>query len=161
MERARAVCSFIKVKLPHVVFLQEVVDSTWVEITRELSSAYHCFTSRLSTKYYVVTLVHRATAEIAGEVNCLDFASSRMGRRLLQVPIRFANVQIFLMNSHMESMDSPPCVRERLKQLEKSFDVMETVCEKHPEMSCVFAGDLNLLDEDVKQVWQMYINDGY
>ncbi len=152
VERARAVCSFIKTKLPHVVFLQEVVDSTWAEITKELNTNYDCFSSRSSARYYVVTLVRKDTVKTTGSVECLQFESSRMGRSLLQVPIRFADVEILLMNSHLESTDDAPCTQERRKQLKRAFDIMEATCKKQPEVSCVFAGDLNLLDGDVRKV---------
>lgn len=152
MERARAVCCFIKTKLPHAVFLQEVVDPTWTEITKELSTLYDCFSSRSSAHYYVASLVRKDAVSVTGRMECLKFDSSTMGRCLLQLQVRFAGRDILLLNSHLESMDDPPRVREREKQLKTAFEVMLAAGKKRPELSCVFAGDLNVMDEEVERV---------
>ncbi len=153
VERARAVCCFIKAKLPHAVFLQEVVDASWAEIVKELSPSYDCYSSSDSkVGYYVAILVHKTSVKTTGNSQCLDFDSSKMGRKLLQLPISFAGAKILLLTSHLESTAERLCSQERKRQLKTAFDMIRTTCAEQPEISCVFGGDLNLRDLEVKGV---------
>lgn len=150
MERARAVCSFIKAKLPHAVFLQEVVGETWAEIVKTLSATYDCYSSDSAIGYYVAILVHKTAVKTAGSIQCLEFPSSKMGRQLLQLQVRFAGADILLMTSHLESTKDPACSQARKKQLTIAFDIMKEACAKSPSLSCLFGGDLNLRDNEVR-----------
>lgn len=151
VERANAVCSFIKAKLPHAVFLQEVVDSNWAEVVKELGDAYHCFTPgpELKIRYYVAILVHKDTVKVTGEPVTMKFTST-MGRQLFQLPICFTGVNIQLMTSHLESLKESGSVRK--EQLKAAFDVMKEVCTGKEPTNCLFGGDLNLRDPEVRSV---------
>jgi tyrosyl-DNA phosphodiesterase 2 len=154
VDRARAVCSFIQAKLPHAVYLQEVIDQTWAEIVKTLSDTYDCYASSaaMTRPYYVAILVHKSTVVTTGSVECLDFSCSSMGRQLFQLPVRFAGVNILLLTSHLESTREPACSQARKRQLRIAFNVMKEACARDPSLSCLFGGDLNLRDKEVKSV---------
>lgn len=154
VDRARAVCSFIKAKVPHAVYLQEVIDQTWAEIVKELSSMYDCYSSGsdFTMGYYVAILVHKTAVKTTGSVECLDFRSSGMGRQLFQLPVRFAGADVLLMTSHLESTRETPCSTARKRQLRIAFNIMKQTCARNACTSCLFGGDLNLRDKEVKEV---------
>lgn len=152
MDRARAVCCFIKAKLPHAVFLQEVINSTWAEIVKMLSDTYDCYSSNAEIGYYVAILVHKSTVKSSGSVECLEFSSSQMGRQLFQLQVRFAGADILLLTSHLESTKEPACSQARKRQLRVAFNVMKEACAKDPGLTCLFGGDLNLRDNEVQSV---------
>lgn len=151
VERANAVCCFIKAKLPHAVFLQEVVDSTWAEVVKELNDIYDCYSPESKAPYYVAVLVHKASVKVAGCPDVLEFTSN-MGRQLFQVPITFAGANILLMTSHLESTRDCGPIRQR--QLRVAFNIMKDICaqKKRTPVSCLFGGDLNLRDQEVRNV---------
>ena len=149
--RARAVCSFVKAKLPHAVFLQEAVPHTWCEIVKDLDQIYDCYSVPNPTMgYFVAILVHKTLVTIRGPMQCLNFTSSTMGRHLLQLPISYAGVNIDLFTSHLESTRN--CSSERMRQLKIVFDIMVLKCKENQDTSCLFGGDLNLRDNEVLKV---------
>ncbi len=150
VERTRAVCCFIKAKLPHVVFLQEVVSSTWDEIIKSVNSLYDCYSPVNSAPYFVAILTQKEAINTTGGLEVRDFSSSGMGRQLLQLPIRYAGADIHLMTSHLES--TAQCKAERKSQLKIAFDIANRLCSENPERNCIFGGDLNLRDDEVRSV---------
>lgn len=132
------------------MYLQEVIDLTWAVIVSELSTTYDCYSSSSPLGYYVAILVHKTAVTATGSTECLDFSTSHMGRQLLQLPVRFAGTDILLMTSHLES--TKECGQERKRQLGIVFDLMKETCAKNPNTSCVFGGDLNLRDNEVRSV---------
>lgn len=152
IDRTRAVCSFIMAKLPHAVFLQEVIPSTWAEIVKMLSVTYDCYSSDSAIGYYVAILVHKTAVKTTGSIECLDFSSSKMGRQLFQLPVRFAGADILLLTSHLESTREPACSQARKRQLRVAFNVMKEASAKDRNLSCLFGGDLNLRDNEVRSV---------
>lgn len=119
-----------------------------------LSETYDCYSSDSKNKshYYVAILVHKSTVVTTGGIDCLPFSSSKMGRQLFKLPVRFAGANILLMTSHLESTGEPACSQARKRQLGVAFDVMKVACMKDPSLSCLFGGDLNLRDKDVRSV---------
>ena len=152
VDRAQAVCCFVKAKLPHAVYLQEVVPPTWAEIVRELSPTYDCYSPERPAGYYVAILIHKSTVKTLGGAQTVHFGSSQMGRSLLQLPVSFAGAKILLLTSHLESTKDRTCSEARRRQLRTTFDLVRTACAQDPDLSCVFGGDLNLRDAEVKEV---------
>ena len=151
VDRTLAVCSFIKAKLPHAVFLQEVIDTTWGVIVKELSATYDCYSPDTpGAPYYVAILVHKTAVKTTGSLECFDYPSSGMGRQLLQLSIRYAGADILLMTSHLES--TKDCSQEREEQLTTVFHRMTEAHAKDSLVSCLFGGDLNLRDFEVRSV---------
>ena len=135
VERARAVCEFIKAKLPHAVYLQEVINTIWEEIKKELGDSYECYPAKSTSHYYVAILVRKGATEVIGSLECTNF-NSRMGRQLLQLPIIFAGANIVLMTSHLESTDTDDC-KLRQEQLKSTFDRMKGICAEKKPVSCI------------------------
>lgn len=151
VDRAKAVCCFIKAKLPNAVFLQEVVPHTWSEIVKDLGQIYDCYSPPNPTmSYFAAMLIHKASVKTRGPLECLSFTSSAMGRHLLQLPISYAGADIDLLTSHLES--TKDCSRERMHQLKIAFEIIEQKCKENVETSCLFGGDLNLRDHEVSKV---------
>lgn len=153
VDRTLAVCSFIKSQLPHAVFLQEVIDNTWGVIVKELSTVYDCYSpDSPGAPYYVAILVHKTAVKTTGSLECFDFPSSGMGRQLLQLSVRYAGADILLMTSHLESTKEQACSQERKRQLVTVFRRITEAHAKDSLVSCLFGGDLNLRDFEVKSV---------
>ncbi len=150
LERTITVCDFISAKQPHVVYLQEVVSSTWTAIVGKLSDAYDCFSAaNPPVHYYPAILVRKAGIEVQGGLEQHDFPSSSMGRHLLKLPVRFSGVEIHLMTSHLESMKD--YAGERKRQLREAFGAM-TELRRTKNVTSIFGGDLNVRDNEVKSV---------
>lgn len=148
IERTLAVCELIHSRTPHVVYLQEVVPTTWARIVSTLSTTYNCYSSpNPPAHYYPVLLVQEGTVEIAGSLKCFNFPHSTMGRHLLQLPVKFSGVEIQLMTSHLES--TKDYASERKRQLKKTFEIMERLQQSK---TCIFGGDLNVRDAEVASV---------
>ena len=148
IERTLAVCELIHSRTPHVVYLQEVVPTTWARIVSTLSTTYNCYSSpNPPAHYYPVLLVQEGTVEIAGSLKCFNFPHSTMGRHLLQLPVKFSGVEIQLMTSHLES--TKDYASERKRQLKKAFEIMERLQQSK---TCIFGGDLNVRDAEVASV---------
>lgn len=150
VDRATAVCSFIKAKLPHAVFLQEVVPETLRKIIAELSM-YDCYSPHTpQMPYFAIILVHSKLVKVRGGMDYFDFPSSNMGRHLLQLPVSFAGVHIDLFTSHLESTKASS--EERIRQLKITIERIQRACKEDPETSCLFGGDLNLRDSEVAKI---------
>ena len=148
-QRTEAVCDIIISNSPHIVYLQEVVPSTWRLILTTLGDQYDCYCREDSAGYYPVILVLK-TPDITttGALKCTLFPDSTMGRHLLELPITYCGESIHLMTSHLESLKDH--ATERTNQLGKAFGIMnEAVQNSHV---CIFGGDLNVRDDEVVKV---------
>lgn len=147
-QRTEAVCDIIISNRPHIVYLQEVVPSTWKLILTTLGNQYDCYCREDSDRYYPVILVLK-TPDITttGDLKCTPFPGSTMGRHLLELPITYCGVSVHLMTSHLESQKDH--ATERTSQLRAVFRV---VGELQDSRACVFGGDLNVRDEEVASV---------
>ena len=131
------------------MYLQEVVDLSWEPlIVSKLGHLYNCYCPPSPPdRYYNAILVLKDGVSIGGNgLQVLDF-HSRMGRHLLQLSIRFADTDIEVMTSHLESLRDYG--RERVRQLKLVFEKM-TELEKLKKIS-IFGGDLNIREAEVKR----------
>ena len=136
-------------KRPHVVYLQEVVDLSWVTvIVASLSHLYSCFCpSKPPHRYYNAILVLKGSVDVIGSgLQFYDF-HSRLGRHLLQLSIRFSGVELEVMTSHLESMEWDG--DERVRQLKMVFEKMTE--SQQSNRPAIFGGDLNITDEEVER----------
>ena len=147
-ERTEAVCAIIVSSKPHVVYLQEVVPSTWKLILTTLEPQYDCYCMNPMERYFPVILVLKSPdLTTTGALQCTSFPGSAMGRHLLELPIAFHKVGVHLMTSHLES--TKDCAAERKNQLGTVFRAMDTLQKSRV---CIFGGDLNVRDEEVAAV---------
>ncbi|XP_003382697.1 PREDICTED: tyrosyl-DNA phosphodiesterase 2-like [Amphimedon queenslandica] len=150
--RADAVCSVILEKKPHIIFLQEVVPQTLKRLQSKLGSYYTIHIShKLVFQYFPAILVTKVSRKIVpdGDVGMFDFPGSTMGRHLLQLFVRVCGVPMALYTSHLESMKD--FSGERKDQLSQCFEFVKEQNELFSR-TCIFGGDLNLRDEEVKSM---------
>ncbi len=146
IERALAVCGVIDIRKPEVVYLQEIVPSTWQALTDRLGSTYLFYRDEVAFHYYHVLMVRKeSTVTPTGDLEVLKFPNSQQGRHLLQLPVTFQGMEILLLTSHLESMNHHAA--ERRNQLKTAFSIMREAQEQ--QKLSIFAGDLNLLDKEV------------
>lgn len=147
-ERTSAVCQTILLKQPDVVYLQEVIQPTLAILQQKLKNKYHCLApTSPPAHYFVAILVKQQPHSIPSSLSTKTYPGTRMGRQLVEVPLTFHRVNILLLTSHLESMKDH--ARERKTQLRMAFDVM---VENKKEKVCIFGGDLNLREAEVKSV---------
>lgn len=146
VERAQAVCQLIESHKPDVVYLQEIVSQTWDAITERLKSSYLFYRDEVSFHYYHILMVRKGSAvSVEGDLEVMRFPQSRQGRHLLQLPVKFCEIDIQLMTSHLESLNHNAA--ERKNQLRMTFALMgELLLESKLG---IFAGDTNLMDKEV------------
>lgn len=149
VDRALAVCDVIESEKPEVVYLQEIVTSTWIAITERLGDSYTFYRDEVSIHYFHILMVRNGSSVVVqGDLQILKFPKSAQGRHLLFLPVEFHGVPIQLMTSHLESLNH--CTAERQNQLQTVFDLMQELCSA--SKSCIFGGDLNLIDKEVTRV---------
>ena len=147
-ERTTAVYQTILLKQPDFVFLQEVVRASAAILEKKLKSKYHLFAPiHPPQHYYVMILVKRDADLRVGVFDSKTFPGSVMGRQLVQLPVSCRGLDILLMTSHLESMKDHS--GERKNQLRTAFGVMT---ETQREKVCIFGGDLNVREAEVKSV---------
>lgn len=149
IERALSVCNLIESRKPDVVFLQEIVPLTWEAITRRLKSSYSFYCEEVPSHYCHILLVRKASNVVPqGDLQVVKFSESKQGRFLLQLLVKFHGVDVYLLTSHLESLNQNTV--ERKKQLKLCFELMGEL--QSESGACIFAGDLNLMDREVTQV---------
>lgn len=151
-ERTETACQLIKAKQPHVVFLQEVVLETLRILRYKLSTDYKIYHSHtLKFGYFPAILITNRSSKIKvdGDIGSFDFPGSTMGRHLLQLFIEASGVPIALYTSHLESLRDYS--KERKDQLCQCFEFIKEQNELFHRV-CLLGGDLNLRDEEVKEV---------
>ena len=147
-------CDFIHSKQPHAVFLQEVIPGTEKELLRKLGSSYNYYTALkplYGYRYFVAILVLKTKdLHVRGKVESVVFRQSTMARHVIKVSVSFLGVDIELLTSHLESLEDYDA--ERKNQLSTVFKMMSEIQKKNPEKTCIFGGDLNLIDEEFEEV---------
>ena len=132
-----------------MVFLQEIVPLTWEAINRRLKSSYTIYCKEAPSHYCHILLVRKASNVVPqGDLQVVKFSESKQGRFLLQLPVKFHGVCVYLLTSHLESLNQNTV--ERRKQLKICFELMGEL--QSESGACIFAGDLNLMDREVAQV---------
>lgn len=154
-ERTLAVCNAIEVREPEVVYLQEVVPSTWQTLTDQLGSTYSFYHDEVSFHYYHVLMVRKdSTVKPSGNLEVLRFPNSQQGRHLLQLPVTFNGIDILLLTSHLESMNH--YTTERKNQLKAAFSIMREM--QAQQKFAIFGGDLNLLEKEVHSLPDNFVD---
>jgi len=144
-----AVCEKVQEIKPHVLFIQEVVPDSWNMLKSRLTEYQHfCSEDSWLYPYFHIISIHKDTLEVVGEENVTDFPGTEMGRHLLSCQVKFGKISLHLFSSHLEStLEAAP---ERKRQLSEVFAQMAALKEKGD--ICIFGGDLNLRDNEVKSV---------
>lgn len=80
----------------------------------------------------------------------MHFPKSVMGRNALRLPVSYCGVKMELITSHLESMVDYG--QERKSQLATVFKTMADIQQMSQDKTCIFGGDLNVCDAEVKAV---------
>ena len=149
-ERTEYICKYITEQAPSIVFLQEVIHSTWSTITTRLGGAYNCFCGTPRARYFPAVLVKKDEAIQCGKESVIDFPTSGQGRYLIQVLVKYKGKEITFLSSHIESLDEKRNVEERAKQLKTAFDKMDKINKSGG--IAVFGGDTNTFDREIEAI---------
>ena len=147
--RTRAVIGVIKTRLPHIVYLQEVVDESLALFQTELSSLYSVFSqyNPMASSYFSAIFVTKECPQLSsvGDFSVFDFPGSSMGRQLLRLSVSACGIPITLYTAHLESLKD--FSKERQSQLQACF---QFITEQNSfGRSCIFGGDLNVDDMEI------------
>jgi tyrosyl-DNA phosphodiesterase 2 len=154
-ERASVVCDVIAERKPELVYLQEIVKSTWKLLLDRLGEAYFLYRDdEIATNwhYFCVLLVRKDSAVTpqSGRREILRFPQSQQNRYLIKLRVTFRDVPILLLTSHLESL-----VRyagERKNQLRTCFGIMKEELASEPRGLSILGGDLNLMEKELAQI---------
>nr|DBA24504.1 TPA: hypothetical protein GDO54_012145 [Pyxicephalus adspersus] len=143
-ERARAVCSYLALYSPDVVFLQEVIPA-YYEYLRKRAVSYTIITGN-EEGYFTAIMLKKSRAKLVSK-EIISFPTSLMMRNLLVVNVKLCGSNICLMNSHFESTKDHSV--ERTKQL---GIVLQKMLEVPSSTTVIFGGDTNLRDQEVEKI---------
>ena len=154
VERAGFVCQVIRERKPEVVYLQEIVESTWQQFQSMLGSFYYLYRDEERAairKYYCILLIRKQSAILpeSSAAQVIKFPQSRQGRHLIQMPVKFGDIHILLLTSHLESLDHFSA--ERKNQLKTCFSLMKEALQNQFDL-CIFGGDMNLFNYELDEV---------
>lgn len=162
IERAMAICDEIEEHEADIVYLQEIIPKTWDAITERLQHQYYFYRDEMPRRYFHILMIRiHSDVEVQGDVQTMKFPNSTQSRHLLHIPVRFHNIEMHLLTSHLESLnkDAP----ERKNQLKTVFELMSGLAESQGK-TCIFGGDMNITGREVEQagfpenfgdVWEM------
>ena len=154
VERAEFVCQVIRERKPEVVYLQEIVESTWRRFQNMLGSFYYFYRDEepaTTSNYYCILLIRKQSAILpeSSAPQIFRFPQSQQSRYLIQMPVKFGDIHILLLTSHLESLNRFSA--ERKKQLKTCFSLMKEALQNQFDL-CIFGGDMNLMDQELDQV---------
>ncbi|KAK3087966.1 hypothetical protein FSP39_012910 [Pinctada imbricata] len=144
VKRAHTVCEIINKENPHVVYLQEVVESTQ-EVLEARCPTYQIIPG--GDREYFTAIMIKVGSVMYREMNVTEYPGTRMMRNLLCVKCKYRGSPLTLMTSHLES--TAEYGTERKAQLKMAFDKMVNEPE---DRTVIFGGDLNLRDKELAAV---------
>ncbi|XP_066920615.1 tyrosyl-DNA phosphodiesterase 2-like [Clytia hemisphaerica] len=146
MERFQGALKDILKKLPTIVMLQEVVQQTFLSLFI-LFPLYVIRTLEHDGYFNVIMFLKKPHVKVIGELEGWHFYSSQMDRHCLLQKLYIHGKPVTVMTSHLESLKE--CAAERQKQLKQCF---ETITDSPSDTNFIFAGDLNMRAEDLRQI---------
>ncbi|KAI6182797.1 5'-tyrosyl-DNA phosphodiesterase [Aphelenchoides bicaudatus] len=133
---------------PEIMFFQEVIAEQEAKFRSVLSPIYNIFTSDTGQMpYYTLTAVSKNIKVTKSEI--INYDRSQMGRNMLLVEAKWKNLDLKLINTHLESCWDQGDVRKR-----QFFNAMDKMKEfaSDPNVFMIFGGDLNLRDTEVSNL---------
>ncbi|KAM5158141.1 tyrosyl-DNA phosphodiesterase 2 [Mantella aurantiaca] len=143
-ERARAVCSYLALYSPDVVFLQEVIPP-YYEYLKKRAVSYTIVKGN-DDEYFTAIMLKKSRAKLVSQ-EIIPFPTTSMMRNLLMVNVTLCGSNICLMTSHLESTKDH--ADERMKQL---GIVLQKMLEVPSSTTVIFGGDTNLRDKEVDKL---------
>lgn len=153
-ERTEYICEYILSHSPTVVYLQEVVHSTWPMITKKLGDHYNSYCGTPRCHYFNGLLIRKSPdiTPLSEKEEVVVFPTSGMGRYLIGLPVCVQGKKMYFLTSHIESLDSNGCVAERKKQIGEALKMITDRHKNDGFVSCVFGGDLNTRDSEISEI---------
>ncbi|CAD5209457.1 unnamed protein product [Bursaphelenchus xylophilus] len=153
-QRFLAVITILARHNPEVIFFQEFVAELDSKMREILGKMYNVYEGSKTFHYYTVTLVSKNITIFSNKVK--HFKSSGMGRNMLIVEGKWKALDLFLINTHLESEKQSSEIRK--EQFKQCMDEVEMAQAKNKLV--LFGGDLNIRDRevtglprDVKDCW--------
>lgn len=155
--RTKKATDAIKASKADVIFLQELVASTWEQIKIIMNADYHMISAPIC-QYFTGVLLKKATVTV-GSIDLIPFETTQMMRNLQVIDASVKGLDVKLMNTHLESTQQHS--DERVKQLKIA---MEEMVNADPTLDVIFGGDTNLGGRDfnnlqfppnVDDIWEM------
>ncbi|KAL3891597.1 hypothetical protein ACJMK2_003853 [Sinanodonta woodiana] len=143
-ERVQGVCDTIRIKEPHVVFLQEVVYPAQ-KILEEKCPSYDLVKSGYRGNYLAI-LLRRGVATFEN-VEVTDFLNSSQHRKLLNVKCTIKGIKFDILNTHLENTKRKS--QERKRQLMLLFDRVDLA---DIDRTVIFGGDLCIRDNEIAEI---------
>ncbi|XP_053990822.1 tyrosyl-DNA phosphodiesterase 2-like isoform X2 [Hylaeus volcanicus] len=159
IDRTKSILATLTKIHPDVIYLQEVIDSTFEMIGTILSPTYHpirCEIQELyDAPYYCVLLLLKTKFKASSDsfqMKTLRFPESQMGRHLLFVTCDLLNdtEPVCFLTAHLESCTESR--NERVNQMQTTFLEMFRIVNDNEASLCIFGGDLNIRDKEAKCV---------
>ncbi|KAF8365547.1 tdpt-1 [Pristionchus pacificus] len=126
------------------VFLQEVVERD-IDKLLKLKNSYNMYFSNRSSMYFTAILVSNAFSVRNHDV--IHYQNSGMDRTLQLIEGTLGPFQVFLLNTHLESMAEHS--DKRRQQLEQCMNKIASISNEHPNALIFFGGDLNVRDREL------------
>ncbi|EYC12094.1 hypothetical protein Y032_0048g1608 [Ancylostoma ceylanicum] len=145
--RMKAVYKVVSNLNPDFVFLQEVVGRELPTIER-LSKLYDIYYSNKDYLYFTAILVSKIFEVDSHYV--IHYQNSGMGRTLQIIEGRIGEQQVFLLNTHLESMKEHS--RARKEQFQLCMDRIREIIAANPNCLLFFGGDLNIRDDEISNI---------
>ncbi|XP_038626937.1 tyrosyl-DNA phosphodiesterase 2 isoform X1 [Tachyglossus aculeatus] len=143
-ERARAVCSYLTLYSPAVVFLQEVIPAYYSYLKKRATN--YTIIPGCEDGYFTVIMLKKSSVKfISREIT--PFPETKMLRNLLSVKVNILGNELYLLTSHLESTKDSST--ERVNQLRIVWRKMQEMPES---ATVIFGGDTNLRDSEVSKV---------
>lgn len=143
VKRTEAVCANIKTADADIVFLQEVNKTSENIIRTKLQDYFVSSTTGNRFGHYTITMFKKASIEVLSTQQ-VKYSECNSKRNMLTAKVKFANMTINLINTHLES--SYKFSITRVSQLKQAFEMSSKLPK---EEAVIFAGDLNLRDKEV------------
>ncbi|GMR53142.1 hypothetical protein PMAYCL1PPCAC_23337, partial [Pristionchus mayeri] len=129
------------------VFLQEVVERD-IDKLLKLKKFYNVYFSNRQSMYFTAILVSNAFSVRNHEV--IHFQNSGMDRTLQIIEGSLGPFQVFLLNTHLESMAEHS--NKRRDQLVQCMNRIASISNEYPDALIFFGGDLNLRDKELSGI---------
>jgi len=133
---------------PDIIFFQEFVKELEPKLRSMLAKQYEIFTGECGVPYYTVTCVAKCIRVSKNEI-LKFYCGTQMGRNLLCVEGKWGELNVRLINSHLESCWDQAEIRKL--QFSQAMEKMKEYSSQ-PDTLSIFGGDLNLRDPEVSNV---------
>ncbi|CAJ0593245.1 unnamed protein product [Cylicocyclus nassatus] len=145
--RMKAVYKIVSNLNPDFVFLQEVVLRELPTIDR-LTKLYNIYYSNMDFPYFTAILVSKSFEVESHDV--IHYQNSGMGRTLQIIKGRIGEQEVYLLNTHLESMKDHS--RARKEQFQICMEKIRDIISSNPNCLLFFGGDLNIRDDEISNV---------